>query len=244
MTILPTANNAKTVHELIEIIKQRPALYIGKYNLTNLHSYLLGFGLQKGDDPFDGFMDYCGLFYGKHTTAGWHGLILAECYGDEEEAIKRFFKVYDWYCENPKPINSRGILHKLLHLILIDIRAQSHEKDDKTIWIITNWVHNLPLKLYHASYSNLLSEYDKILQEIFDDAKGNKGLTNYLITNFEALKTCQYEIWQLDGVAEKINKSNPEKESMTVGKTLIHSYLAVTPQEAEKVFIEKMKIEE
>ena len=228
--------NKLTLTALIEKIRERPALYMGRTSILHLNSFFAGYFMTNEAPEFDGFNDFVGRYYGKYTTAGWANLILADHYGNEGEAMHRFFDLWDEYENEIKPINSRLILHKLLHLILIDIRHQSHEKQDpNSIWQLTNWLHTLPLELHSATYSKILPEYDRILENIFKDANQNEGLKSYLLDNFEELKSCLYEIWKSENSTLMIVSDDLEKELYVGDKKFVESFFAITFEKAQEI---------
>ena len=235
--------NKLNFRKMMEAIRKRPELYLSAPTLTNLHAFLNGYGLSNNMESFSYFNHFVGEYYGKYSTADWCNLILADHYGNEDEAWIRFFELYDAFfavtTENPI-INSRKILHKLLYNTLTDIRFQSHEKDDKTIFILTNWLHNLPLKLLNASKHPIQPSYDYILQEIFNDAQNNKGLRNLLLNNFEELKVCQYEIWKSDTSSSLLPFGHAQKEMITENEILSETFLAISFEKAQEIYDDKM----
>ena len=235
--------NKLNFRKMMENMRKRPSMYLSKSTLTNLHSFLSGYVLSNHTESFAYFNDFVGAYYGKYSTAGWYNLILADHYGNEAEAWTTFFELYDAFfaitTDNPT-INSREILHKLLYNTLTDIRFQSHGKDDKTIFILTNWLHNLPLKLLNASKHPIQPSYDIILQEIFEDTDKNKGLQNLLLNNFEELKTCRYEIWKSETSSSLLPFDHAQKEMITEKETLSETFLAMSFEKAQAIFNEKM----
>jgi hypothetical protein len=76
---------------------------------------------------------------------------------------------------------------------LTDIRYESHETHDfKRIWTLSNWLHNLPLKLNLAKNDR---DYFTVLQDVFDRARGNLNLHYLMNANFPQLAQYEYELW-------------------------------------------------
>ena len=62
--------------------------------------------------------------------------------------------------------------------MLIDLRNTANESGDKRIFELTNLFHNLPLQMSKDEV-----DCDKLLKELMDNAKENKGLSNWLENN-------------------------------------------------------------
>ena len=75
-------------------------------------------------------------------------------------------------------MNSKVILSRYLYLLLIDLRFSANQSGDKRTFELTNLFHNLPLQMSKDEV-----DFDKILQELMDNAKENKGLSNWLENN-------------------------------------------------------------
>ena len=75
-------------------------------------------------------------------------------------------------------LNSKKILSRYLYLLLIDLRNTANESGDKRIFELTNLFHNLPLQMSKDEV-----DCDKLLKELMDNAKENKGLSNWLENN-------------------------------------------------------------
>ena len=143
--------------------------------------------------------------------------------------------------EVDETINSKAILYKLLHNFMLDIRARCNEDEDsKTIWKLTHWLHNLPLQLYNASKSDISSDYDDILQTIFDRANYDTHLKSLLLNNFETLKSCRYEIWKNETSSSLLPFDHAQKEMITENETLLATFLAINFEKAQAIFNEKM----
>lgn len=143
--------------------------------------------------------------------------------------------------EIDKTIDSKAILYKLLHNFMLDIRARCNEDEDaKTIWKLTHWLHNLPLQLFNTSQSGFSSDYDDVLQSIFDRADYDNHLKSLLLNNFKELKSCHYEIWKRDLSSSLIPTNHPQKEIITQNETLSETFLAISFEKAQAIFNKKM----
>ena len=97
-TFCVTAQNNVAQNDLylmLDKMRERPGMYLGTTSITLMGAFIDGFraanNYETSETPsFDNFNDFVGNFYGKHTTAGWKNLILADHFGNEIEALTRF----------------------------------------------------------------------------------------------------------------------------------------------------------
>ena len=75
-------------------------------------------------------------------------------------------------------MNSKETLSRYLYLLLIDLRFSANQSGNKRIFELTNLFHNLPLQMSKDEV-----DFDKLLQELMDNAKDNKRLFNWLENN-------------------------------------------------------------
>ena len=90
-------------YELIEKIKKRPTLYINKYSLSHLKTFIEGysFGLRqanisvsKEEEDFEGFQDWIEEKYNQYSTQHWSKIILFYS-EDERDALENFFELFN-----------------------------------------------------------------------------------------------------------------------------------------------------
>lgn len=94
------------VYQFLDVLRERPALWLGDHSLTRLDAFLQGcwfmghvFFLDcRESPPFGKLHDWVAqrLGWGR-TSAGWCTIILHECGGDERRALDRFFELLDEY---------------------------------------------------------------------------------------------------------------------------------------------------
>lgn len=88
------------VDMLLQTIKKRPCLYIGKKSLDRLVTYVSGYmhrayeaeGVHQEFLP--GFQDYIAELYGIHSAHHWSSIIQFYC-SYEEEAFDKFYELLD-----------------------------------------------------------------------------------------------------------------------------------------------------
>ena len=70
------AKTGYNLYDVLDKIRERPALYTGEHSLSAIYHFINGFYMAHNQETFetpsfDGFNDFVGKFYGKYTTAGW-----------------------------------------------------------------------------------------------------------------------------------------------------------------------------
>ena len=98
---------SRHLYELIEAMRQRPEMYIGRTSLTGLQDHLGGFQVamhvfEKNTIealfplPFCFFSHYVANHYHDHgSVAGWHRMILEETQYNEEAGFFTFYELFD-----------------------------------------------------------------------------------------------------------------------------------------------------
>jgi hypothetical protein len=245
----------KNLYDILDKMRERPAMYLGSHSITRLEAFISGFYEGSNDEvtenpPFDSFNDFVGKFYGKYTTAGWKNLILADHYGNEQEALDRFFVLLDEYRENPNKPNARAIILRLMHVAMLDFRAEDDHQRQKQI---ADLLHHVSNQLGGAIYGGISVWYDNILQDIFERASGNEYLHNWIKSNAPSTVQFEYELWS--GSDEKVVittviPSNHQQKHIVIDpfEQLIQTFFAINQDKANKVkeaFQEKLtKMEE
>lgn len=90
-------------YELIQKIKQRPALYLGKPSIEHLQVFLEGYlfarrqlniKLTEQEQHFEGFQEWIENKFNQKETQSWTKIILFYSQ-DEQKALFRFFDLFD-----------------------------------------------------------------------------------------------------------------------------------------------------
>jgi len=98
----------KTLFALLELaqFREKTPMYIGDWTITSLKAFIDGYQyaswLKKMEDQdiaeFGKFHNWVANYFGwPESTAGWKNIILKECEGNEEQALKKFFELYDLF---------------------------------------------------------------------------------------------------------------------------------------------------
>lgn len=94
------------IYELLERIKPRPGMYLGKKSITLLKAFISGYYFARQTNnvaileeipPFGKFHDWIARYYNwESSTAGWNNIILQEL-GDEAKALDVFFELLELF---------------------------------------------------------------------------------------------------------------------------------------------------
>ncbi|BAY81340.1 hypothetical protein NIES267_08160 [Calothrix parasitica NIES-267] len=92
-------------YEMMQRIKQRPGMYLGKSSITNLRSFLDGYmgarrdlGLPETDEEteFYKFHDWIQKRFDIKSYYGWNDIILLNSI-DERDALNKFFVLFEQF---------------------------------------------------------------------------------------------------------------------------------------------------
>ncbi|MBW4471770.1 MAG: hypothetical protein KME45_15365 [Stenomitos rutilans HA7619-LM2] len=106
----PAAHQAEYLYPLLHRIKARPGMYLGRPSLTRLRMLLLGYSLARRElnlplteqeKSFDGFQDWIQQRFQIQSSQAWDSIILFHS-TDEQEALTRFFQLFEEFCEAVK----------------------------------------------------------------------------------------------------------------------------------------------
>jgi hypothetical protein len=92
-----------TLYDQIDRMRQRPAMWLGEATLTALWRFIDAYQFaltqhgidERLDPPLQEFHDFCARYFQSASAAGWCRIILANHYGQEEEALGHFFPLFD-----------------------------------------------------------------------------------------------------------------------------------------------------
>jgi hypothetical protein len=256
--INPNGFKGDTLYQILDKIRERPVMYTGEHSLSALFHFINGFFIAHNNKTFeipsfDGFNDFIGEYYGKHTTAGWKNLILADHYGNESEAIRTFYELLDEFRAMRNAPSSREIVHRLLNIAFLHFRGESNEigqkmlQDDddllknakeirKELWKINrvaDMLHNSTNPMKRAKYS---FEYDNILQQIFERAFDNPYLLEYIKNNAPQTSFYEYQLWKNnENETIFVLKTTENKTEITANSTLLCAFFAINEVAANEL---------
>jgi hypothetical protein len=237
-------NNAEQsdLYAMLDKMRERPALYLGATSISLMAAFIDGFKAATNYETsestsFDGFNDFVGKFYGKYTTAGWKNLILADHFGNEIEALTRFYVLLDEFREAPNKPQSRAILCRFLHLAMLDFRGENDHERQKQI---ADMLHHVSNQLYTAIYGGISVWYDSILQDVFDRARGNKYLHHWIKSNAPSTVFYEYELWSGHNGKTEITTLIPSNHTVKDAvldncEVLIETFFAINDDKAKEI---------
>jgi hypothetical protein len=101
--------------DLLQRMKQRPGMYLGKCSITRLRAFLdgyetdraeLGFAHTEQQQQLDGFQEWIQERYQITSTHGWDSIILFFSV-DEKDALDKFFKVLEEFLYQAKIVEDK-----------------------------------------------------------------------------------------------------------------------------------------
>lgn len=106
-----TVHGHGSIFELIESenFRKRTAMYVGSNKIKPIRNFIDGYYYaldckdihMRTDINFREFHDWTSNYFGRGKSAkGWTTIILEEVNGDEEQALRLFFEVYDKFKES------------------------------------------------------------------------------------------------------------------------------------------------
>ena len=142
----------KNFYELLDAIRERPALYIGKKSITVFYGYFYGFlegaklfTNKENATELTNFNNWVALRLGYFEgTSGWRRMLLESENNDEEKAFDKFFVFWDEYKKRQaKVIYQTKINSEKSKAVLAQIIKYTDDKGCFIRWIDKN---NKPLK--------------------------------------------------------------------------------------------------
>jgi hypothetical protein len=94
---------AEYLYDLLQRIKERPGMYLGRCSITRLSMLLMGYGLARGElglpvteqeKEFGGFQDWIQERFKITSNHGWDSIILFFS-ADERAALDNFFNLFE-----------------------------------------------------------------------------------------------------------------------------------------------------
>jgi DNA gyrase/topoisomerase IV subunit B len=101
------------------LVRQRPGMFLGTNTISKLHDHLQGYQMaywhNNFDNPidknfFENFNDFVYSYYGVTTNDNWRGVILEQCFNNEQTALATFFELYDLFINATKTTNTKKIV--------------------------------------------------------------------------------------------------------------------------------------
>ncbi len=103
---------AEYLYDLLQRIKERPGMYLGRCSITRLSMLLMGYSLARGDldlpttaqeSEFDKFQEWIQKRFNITSSHGWDSIILFYS-ADERDALDNFFKLFEKFQNGESPL--------------------------------------------------------------------------------------------------------------------------------------------
>jgi len=105
------------IFELLEKIRTKPGMYIGRPSVSDLFMFLIGYEYGRGEsgvEPTEEEDDFYGEFQpwlqkklGIKTVSSWAKMIMLSCH-DEKAGFEKFFKLLDEFNQRDKTLDGNG----------------------------------------------------------------------------------------------------------------------------------------
>ncbi|MFB2973041.1 hypothetical protein ACE1CD_29110 [Aerosakkonema sp. BLCC-F183] len=91
------------LYNLLQRIKERPGMYLGRCSITRLSMLLMGYSIARGDlglptteqeQEFEKFQEWIAKRYNITSSHGWDSIILFYS-ADERDALDNFFNLFE-----------------------------------------------------------------------------------------------------------------------------------------------------
>ena len=170
------------------VLRQRPGMYLGTNTISKLHDHLQGYimsywfnNIDNTIDKnfFDNFNEFVYRYYGVTTNDNWKGVILEQCFGNEQTALDTFFELFDLFIDNAKTTDSKKIILTLFDKLIFRQDNIESKLGDNFIPVLTDTVD----LLRENALTTLKYDYDGILEQLkekFEDIPELKKILNEL----------------------------------------------------------------
>ena len=191
--IMTQPDKIRNLKDYFAQVRKRPGMYLGTISISKLHDHLQGYQMaywfndidnQLDKNFFDNFTQYVYSYYGVTTNDNWKGVILEQCFGNEQTALDTFFDVFDMFIENAKVIDTKKIILDLFDkLIAQDGNLKSKLGANYSV-VLTDTVDLIK----ENALSTLKYDYDGIYEQLKEKSEEIPEL-NIILTELEKLHT-------------------------------------------------------
>jgi hypothetical protein len=168
---------------VIDRMRERPAMWLYDATLTALWRFINGYqcalqqhGIEEHlDPPFGEFHDFCARYFQSSSQAGWCNITLADNFGQEEQALRKFFPLFDEFRARVDVMRSRRIVTAFAREIMFNQMAWRERLPtfDQTL-------ERCKPALCDAYRARIAYEYDAVLRELERLAEHDRGVAGIL----------------------------------------------------------------
>ena len=182
---METNDRMKNLVDYFTHARVRPGMYLGINTITKLYDQIQGYGtafwFNDIDNPidknfFDNFNEFVYNYYEVATNDSWKGVILEQCWGNEQKALSKFFEIFDLFISNEKPINSKATALSLFDKLVFEQETMKNKLGSNFLSILSEITD---LIKYHAM-TNIKYDYDTIIDQLNQRADERPELKSVL----------------------------------------------------------------
>jgi hypothetical protein len=125
------------LYEVLQKIRPRPGMYIGKPSVSHLFHFLTGYEFARGeldiepteweDDFHENFQPWLQKRYHVSTSNSWAKIIMLYC-GSEKEGLDSFYKLLEEFTNRDKSLDEEDKIPSRLKLIMEGNKDSSEPK--------------------------------------------------------------------------------------------------------------------
>ena len=114
-----TEIKSEYLYEMLQEIKKRPGMYLGKRSITRLRSFLDGYmgaredlGLPRTEQEkeFNEFQEWIQQRFNITSSHGWDSIILFYS-ADERDALDKFFELFEKFRNGESPLPHKVVIN-------------------------------------------------------------------------------------------------------------------------------------
>ncbi|MFB2880402.1 hypothetical protein [Floridanema aerugineum] len=114
-----TEVKSEYLYEMLQEIKKRPGMYLGKRSISRLRSFLdgymgaredLGLPQTEQEKEFNGFQEWIQERFNITSSHGWDSIILFYS-ADERDALEKFFELFEKFCNGESPLPHKVVIN-------------------------------------------------------------------------------------------------------------------------------------
>jgi hypothetical protein len=158
-----------TLYDQIDRMRQYSAMWLGEATLTAMWRFTDAYQLaltQHGideplDPPLGEFHDFCARYFQSASEAGWCRIILADNFGQEEQALRQFFPLFDQFRAREDVMRGRRTMTAFAREITFNQMAWRER-----LYAFDQTLEACKPALCDAYRARIAHEYDAVLRDL------------------------------------------------------------------------------
>ena len=126
---------------------------------------------------FDNFNEYVYRYYGVTSNDNWKGIILEQCFGNEQNALDTFFTIFDQFSDNAKVTDTKQIVLDLFDKLVLAQGDIKNQLGDQFSSVLSDTVELIK----ENALSSLKYDYDSIYEQLNEKANEIPELKSILL---------------------------------------------------------------